>query len=109
MLILTSILSDLTFLLQRLVSLFSCHILPAAFKHFRYSFSNEFVGLKKSFAGARKRVIDVPYICGLQIHVRTHALRYWARSQICGKRLLVWSCLCVRPRGTTRLPLDGFS
>jgi len=25
------------------------------------------------------------------------------------RRLLAWSCLYVRPHGTTRLPLDGFS
>jgi len=27
----------------------------------------------------------------------------------CEKRLLAASCLSVRPHGTTRLPLDGFS
>jgi len=32
-----------------------------------------------------------------------------ARSQNCEKRLLASSCLSVRPHGTTRLPLDGFS
>jgi hypothetical protein len=29
--------------------------------------------------------------------------------KICEKRLLASSCLSVRPHGTTRLPLDGFS
>jgi hypothetical protein len=30
-------------------------------------------------------------------------------SQNCEKRLLASSCVSVRPHGTTRLPLDGFS
>jgi hypothetical protein len=37
---------------------------------------------------------------------------FWARSQNCKKRMLDSSCpdVCpVRPLGTTRLPLDGFS
>jgi hypothetical protein len=49
MLILISILSDLTFLLHCLVSLFSSHIWPAAFKNFRYSFSNDFCRSKGIF------------------------------------------------------------
>ena len=31
------------------------------------------------------------------------------RSQNCERRLLASSCLSVRPHGTSRLPLDGFS
>jgi hypothetical protein len=36
---------------------------------------------------------------------------YQSRSQNCEKRLLASSCLCfsVRPHGTTRFPLNGFS
>ena len=34
---------------------------------------------------------------------------FWARSQNCEKRLLASSCLSVRPHGTARIPLDGFS
>ena len=34
---------------------------------------------------------------------------FYARSQNCEERLLASSCLSVRPHGTTRLPLDGFS
>jgi len=35
--------------------------------------------------------------------------RFKALSQNCEKLLLPSSCLSVRPRGTNRLPLDGFS
>jgi len=36
---------------------------------------------------------------------------FWERLQNCEKRLLALSpvCLSVRPHGTTRLPLDGYS
>jgi hypothetical protein len=38
---------------------------------------------------------------------------WWALSQNCEKRIISSSCpsvyLSVRPHGTTRLPLDGFS
>ena len=38
----------------------------------------------------------------------THFYAFRRFSQNCEKRLLVSSCLSVRPHGTTRLPLDGF-
>jgi len=34
---------------------------------------------------------------------------FYSRSQNCEKRLLGSYCLSVRPHGTTRLPLNGFS
>ena len=34
---------------------------------------------------------------------------FYARSHNFERRLLTWSCLSVRPRGTTQLPVDGFS
>ena len=42
-------------------------------------------------------------------HWDRHSQFYLTRSQNCEKRLLASSCLSVRPHGTTRLPLDGFS
>jgi len=36
-------------------------------------------------------------------------LRSQVRSQNCKRRLLASSCLPLRPHGTTRFPLDGFS
>jgi hypothetical protein len=40
---------------------------------------------------------------------KNFAFLFEGRSQNCEKRLLVSSCLSVRPHGTTRFPRDGFS
>jgi hypothetical protein len=42
-------------------------------------------------------------------NTKFYSTSFYARLQNCEKRLLALSCLSVRPHGTTRFPLDGFS
>jgi len=56
---------------------------------------------KKLFKKKNELCIEIKFSAAIQVFMRFR--------KICEERLLASSCLSVRPNGTTRPPLDGFS
>jgi hypothetical protein len=73
------------------------YIRKTSYKKCRRKFASCFSDLSFSSKSTVERLVN-----------KLRAGSFYTRSQNCEKRLLVSSCLSVRPNETTRLPLDGF-